>query len=159
MRGGAPELESHVIVVGMNALGRGLVERLSREGHTVLAVDRDPEKLALLNVPHLAGDVERLDVLEEANLAGARLLVSALRIEDTNRLLAHQARESGVPSSIHAFDPSVEEELVAAGASHLMDPKHEGARSFASHLRELGVLATPPGSPGSPGARPAGGSG
>ncbi|MFW5904974.1 MAG: cation:proton antiporter, partial [bacterium] len=137
-------LDSHVIVVGMNTLGRALVERLTREGHEVLAVDRDPEKLAGLPTLTLAGDVERLDVLEEANLAGARLLVSALQIEDTNKLLAHQAQKAGVPSSIHAFNPSVEEELAAAGASHLMDPKHEGARRFASHLRELGVLGVAP---------------
>lgn len=155
--GGVPHLESHIIVVGMNTLGRGLVERLSRAGHSVLAVDRDSDKLVDLDVPHLAGDVERLDVLEEANLSGARLLVSALQIEDTNRLLAHQAREAGVPSSIHAFNPSVEEELVAAGASHLMDPKHEGARSFASHLRALGVLATPPESSRGADPSPAGG--
>ena len=140
-------LDAHVIVVGMNTLGRGLVERLSREGHEVVAVDRDPEKLTDLPSRTLVGDVERLDVLEEANLGGARLLVSALQIEDTNKLLAHQAHRVGVPSSIHAFNPSVEEELAAAGASHLMDPKHEGARRFAHHLRELGVLASPPGAP------------
>lgn len=147
-------LDSHVIVVGMNTLGRGLADRLSREGYPVLAVDRDPEKLAGLEVPILVGDVERLDVLDEANLRGARLLVSALRIEDTNKLLAHQARRARVPSSIHAFNPSVEEELSAAGASHLMDPKLEGARRFASHLRRLGVLASPPGGaiPAEPGA-------
>jgi len=136
--------DGHVIVVGMNTLGRALVKRLAREGHPVVAVDRDSEKLAGLPARTVIGDVERLDVLQDADMAGARLLVSALRIEDTNKLLAHQATEAGVPSSIHAFNPSVEEELTAAGASHLMDSRHEGARSFACHLRKLEVLGGSP---------------
>jgi hypothetical protein len=57
-------------------------------------------------------------VLDEANLKEARLLISALQIQDTNNLLAYYCREHGTHSSIHAFDRSVTEELREIGVSH-----------------------------------------
>ena len=133
-------LEGHVVVVGMNALGRKLVTRLAGQGRKVVAVDRDPEKLAGLPCPIVIGDVEQPEVLAEAALARAGLLVSALQIEEANKLLAHRSRRAGVPSAIHAFNPIVEEELEALGVDHLMDSKDEGARRIGAELRALGVL-------------------
>lgn len=134
--------EGHVIVVGMNALGRILVRRIAGLGRDVVAVDRDPGKLAGLPARTVHGDVEHPDVLEDANLTGAALLISALQIEDANKLLAYRSRRAGVPASIHVFNPSVAGELYEMGVEHLMAPKDEGARRIGERLRSLGVLGT-----------------
>ncbi len=133
-------LEGHVIVVGMNPLGRTLVRRLVDAGARVLALDTDIRKLADLPAPTLQGSAQDPAVLAEAGLGRARLLVSALRIEDVNEVLAHRCREAGVPASIHAFDPSVVERLAATGVDHLIFSRDEGTRRVADRLRALGVL-------------------
>ena len=136
-----PPLRDHVIVVGMNSLGRRLVRELARRGETVLAVDLDERKLAGLPCATLQGNTDHPAVLEAANLPAARFLVSALQIEDANKLLAYRARAAGVPSSIHVFDASMADELRAIGATHLMVSKYDGIKQVAAALRSAGVIA------------------
>ncbi|MBA2244671.1 MAG: cation:proton antiporter [Gemmatimonadetes bacterium] len=133
-------LRDHVIVVGMNSLGRHLVRELLERGETVLAIDTDEAKLAELSCATLVGDVEYPSVLEEANLPEAKLLVSALQIEDVNKMLAYHCRRLDVPASIHAFDRSVVEELRRIGVSHLMLSKNNGIRAIARELQKEGIL-------------------
>jgi hypothetical protein len=45
-----------------------------------------------------------------------------------------------VPASIHAFDPSLTDELKLLGAEHLMVSKHDGIRQVAAALRDAGVI-------------------
>ncbi len=133
-------LSGHVIVVGMNTLGREIVRKLHAKGETVLAVDTDPAKLAGLPGHQLLGSVEYLSVLQEAGLERARLLVSALRIEETNDLLAYRCQAAGVPSAIHVVDISVTESLLDLGVDYLMIPKVDGVKAQLAKLREMEVL-------------------
>ena len=133
-------LAGHVIVVGMNTLGREIVGRLHERGETVLAVDTDPHKLEGLPTHTLLGSVEYLSVLQEAGLERAKLLVSALRIEDANDLLAYRCQLAGVPSAIHVVDMSVVDNLLDLGADYLMIPKVDGVKAQGRMLREIGIL-------------------
>jgi len=137
---GHESLRGHVIVVGMNHMGRLIAEKLTDRGETVLAVDTDPRKLDALPCDTLLGNAEYPSVLEEAGLANARLLVSALQIEATNNLLAYRARDAGIPCSIHAFDQSVLASLEQIGADHLIQSKNVGIRRIAEKLRGMGAL-------------------
>jgi Kef-type K+ transport system membrane component KefB len=130
----------HVIVVGMNTLGRRLVHGLAERGERVLAIDTDPAKLAGLPAETLTGSADHVGLLQEADLGTAKLLVSTLQIEDANHLLAFRAHEAGVPASIHAFDPSIIEDLRSLGTEHLMVSKHDGIRQVAAALRAAGVI-------------------
>jgi len=130
----------HVIVVGMNALGRRLCRDLHGRGECVLGVDTDERKLAGLPNPTLLGSAEYLDVLLEAGLPQARLLVSALRIEEANELLAFRARQFGVPCAIHAVDTSVLENLLELDVGYLMLSKVDGIKLQNRLLRDRGVL-------------------
>jgi Kef-type K+ transport system membrane component KefB len=133
-------LTDHIIVVGMNSLGRRIVRDLVRRGERVLAVDNDVAKVQALGVPTLVGNVEYASVLEEAGIDRARLVVSALQIEDVNNLLAYRAKEAGVPSSIHAFDRSVVDDLRDLEVSHLMISKNDGIKRMAQELRAMGMM-------------------
>lgn len=130
----------HVIVVGMNALGRRIVTDLLDRGEEVVAIDTDPFKLAPLSSRKVLGSAEDPSVLAEARLERAKLLVSALQIEDANNLLAYRCRNAGVPASIHAFDLALMEELRANGADHLMVSKSAGTKRMARLFRAKGVL-------------------
>ncbi|CAN5117214.1 cation:proton antiporter [soil metagenome] len=133
-------LTNHVIVVGMNTLGRRLVRELHARGETVLAVDTDPVKLEDLPCHSLLGSVEYLSVLEEAGLRRAKLLVSALKIEDANDLLAFRCQSAGVPCAIHVVDLSVVDNLLDVGADYLMVSRVDGVKAQAKVLKEMGIL-------------------
>lgn len=132
--------EGHVVVVGMNALGRRIVEGLAARGEKVLAVDTDPVKLEGLAARTMLGSVDHASVIEETGIPLARLVVSALRIEDTNRLLAWRCRALGVPVAIHAFDQSVARELEVIGTDYLIASKNDGVRAIAAQLAAEGML-------------------
>jgi Kef-type K+ transport system membrane component KefB len=140
----APDLPlyGHVIVVGMNALGRRIVEGLILLGETVVAIDTDSHKLADIPCQTVLGSVDHPSVLDAAGLDHAKMVVSALQIEEANNLLAFRARSAGVPVSIHAFDRAVVPELREIGVDHLIDSKSAGLRTLAQTLRRLEEAAT-----------------
>ena len=138
--GHGEKFSGHIIVVGMNTLGREIVRRLHARGEAVLAVDTDPKKLDGLPGHKLLGSVDYPAVLQEAGLPRARLLVSALRIEETNDLLAYRCQAAGVPSAIQVVDVSVVDNLLELGVDYLMIPKVDGVKAQLRKLRETEVL-------------------
>ena len=132
----------HVIVVGMNTLGREIVRRLHARGERLLALDTDPHKLEGLPCETMLGDVEYQSVLEEAELSEARLLVSALRIEPINDLLAYRCRQAGVPCSIQAVDLASTDSLLEMDVKYLMIPKVDGIKLQTRELQRRGFLKT-----------------
>jgi Kef-type K+ transport system membrane component KefB len=137
-----PHRQGHVIVVGMNTLGRMLVQRLSGAGERLLAIDTDPRKLAGLPGEAMLGNVEYLPVLEEAGLPRARLLVSTLQIEETNDLLAYRCRSFGVPCAIHVVDLSQTDNLLEMDVDYLIIPKVDGVKLMNRELARRGYLAS-----------------
>jgi Kef-type K+ transport system membrane component KefB len=136
----APRLTGHVIVVGMNSLGTRIVAGLQQRGETVLAIDTDAQKLHGVAAHSILGTVDDIAVLEAATYTGARLVVSALQIEDSNSMLTYRCHEAGVPVAVHAFETSMVDELRDIGATHLITSKHDGTREIALRLRDAGVL-------------------
>ena len=133
--------ENHVIVVGMNAMGREIVKQLCLRGERVLAVDTDPWKLRDLGAAEtVIGNVEYESVVEEIGLRRAKLAVSALHIEDTNHLLAYRCRAAGVPCAIHAFDVSVVDDLLDLQTGYLLMPPVDGVVAQKALLQKEGVL-------------------
>jgi len=134
-------LRQHVIVVGMNSLGRRIVQALSERGEQVIAIDTDPRKLAGLPCKTINGNAEYLDVLLEAGLPDAKLLISTVRIEEANDLLAYRCRQAGVPCSVHAVDLSVVDNLMDLDVAYLMLPKVDGVKLQKEFLQREGILA------------------
>jgi hypothetical protein len=133
-------LKDHIIVIGMNSLGLRLVELLTARGETVLAIDTDDRKLRELPGLTLLGSVDDSLLLDQAHMRDARLVVSALQIEDTNNLLTHRCKQAGVPISVHAFDVSLIDDLRQIGADHVIVPKTDGTRQVVQRLRAAGVF-------------------
>ncbi len=143
-RGGAAPVNSvrrgHMIVVGMNSLGRSLVQRLHERGEVVVAVDTDPAKLDGLPCEKVLGDVSYASLLEEIGLPTARLLISALQIEDTNDFLAYFCKSHGVPCAIHAVDMHGVDGLLEMDVAYLIFPKVDGIKAQTRELHRLGLL-------------------
>jgi Kef-type K+ transport system membrane component KefB len=132
-------LSGHVVVVGMNDLGRRLVRALHARGETVLAVDNDWRKLADLPGHALLGDVDYAATLEEAGLAEARVAFSALRIEQVEQLFVHRCRALGVPVAAYAVDRATADVLREIGATHVVESTARAGERLLDELHRIGA--------------------
>lgn len=106
------KVRDHVVVVGMNALGRQLARRLHDLGLTVVAVDKDPACLKGLPCRTLQGDIDDLAVFDEAFVSQARSVVGAVHDEETSELLAWRCRQYGVPIALQRADAAHADSVV-----------------------------------------------
>ncbi len=113
----------HIVIVGMNSMGRSIAKSLTDRGERVLAIDTDPHKFEGLPVEKRLGDISYEDTLAEANLAKAKLAISALKIDEANRLFVHRCLALGVPVAVHGFDRSVLQGLRTLGPAFILDSK------------------------------------
>ncbi|MEM1221578.1 MAG: cation:proton antiporter [Verrucomicrobiota bacterium] len=133
----------HIIVIGMNALGREIVQRLCERGESVIAIDTDLKKLeGLAPAKTVIGNVEYESLIREIGLREAKLVISALQIEDANHLLAYRCRSAGVRCAIHVFDVSVMDDLIDLETDYLISPALDGVVKQRELLKSEGVLAT-----------------
>ena len=130
-------LRDHVIVLGMNDLGLQVARLLHERGETVLAIDTDGEKMRGLACHTLVGDVDYASTLEEAGLHGARAAISALRIENVNKLFVFQCRKAGVSVAVYASDKSMREQLREVGVSYLVEARHSAGKRIFEELSRL----------------------
>lgn len=135
------EARGHVIVVGMTGMGRRIVEALVADGQRVLAIDTDPAKLRGLPCRTLHGTIDDRNVLKTANLAGASLAITALRIEDVNRLFAYRCRVEGVPCIVHAAGRTEAIDLERQGVEHIVDSRMQGNLRLIASLAEQDVVS------------------
>lgn len=132
-----PELRDHVIVVGMNDLGRRVARRLREKGETVLVVDTDGRKMSGLACHMLVGDIDYASTLEAAGLQGASMAISALRIENVNKLFVFRCRDAGIPVAVYASERPMREQLSEVGASYLVEARRSSGGRILRELERL----------------------
>jgi Kef-type K+ transport system membrane component KefB len=124
-------LKNHILVVGLNTMGKKLVEDLNELGEVVLAIDTDARKTKGIKSRILVGNIDYLTVLEDAHAGEAKLVISTLQIEDTNNLLAFRCKQLDVPVVIHAFDKSIVDDLMQLGVAYLINSKALNLKSIS----------------------------
>jgi trk system potassium uptake protein TrkA len=103
-----------MIVIGAGEVGYHIAERLSREGHDVVVVERDPAVRARvqdeLDVITIEGSGSSPRVLEEAGIREAGLLIAVADIDEVNVAACLLAKEYGVATRIaRVRDPDFSE--------------------------------------------------
>ena len=105
---------SYTVIAGCGRLGAGLADALSDAGESVLVVDRRKDAFRKLTPSFggltLLGDATDLDVMEEAQMKKATVLVCVTDDDNTNILVAQLARKLyGVERVIaRLYDPDRE---------------------------------------------------
>ncbi|WP_022852589.1 Trk system potassium transporter TrkA [Thermodesulfatator atlanticus] len=93
-----------VIIVGAGEVGYYLADRLSLEGHDIVVIDRDEEKIKrierLLNVMAIEGSGASAKVLEGAGIKDTDLFVAVTNSDEINLISCLLAREYGVPRKV-----------------------------------------------------------
>lgn len=103
--------KDYVVIIGCGRLGSYLGSRLCKEGHTVAVIDKDENSFERLQ-DHFHGvkisaDVEEIDVLLQANIHKADLVIASTEQDSTNLMIAQIAKRIyGVPRVIaRIYDP------------------------------------------------------
>lgn len=141
----------NIIICGAGDVGRHSAEVLSPAGHNITVIDLDQAKLSILDemidVRTLVGDSTRADILREAGVASAELLIAATNIDQINLLTGAVAKALGVGQCIARVHHSAFYEGhgldygKALGIDHLICPEATTAQAIAAALRSPGSLA------------------
>jgi len=117
------KMTDHIVLVGVNRMGRRILDRLKKEKTPVLAVDFDPaviDQLREENIPVLFGDFADPDIREKAQLDRARLLISTLPDMADNLIVIHSVRSFDLPVIVAATQEQDIRELYDAGAHYVV---------------------------------------
>lgn len=93
----------NIILAGAGKIGFTLARLLTREGHSVTVIDKDPERVnqvnTTLDVMSICGAVD-IDLLRLAGAEQADLLIAATNSDESNILCCMVARKLGVAHTI-----------------------------------------------------------
>ena len=121
------DLNDHVIIIGSQQVGEGLVKFFQKEGTPQIILDFNPyqvEKLMAAKVPVVFGDMGDPEVLEILNLEGAKLVISTVPNLTDNKLLIEEIkdRKLNVPVIVRADTIKEAKSLYKFGASFVFVP-------------------------------------
>jgi trk system potassium uptake protein TrkA len=89
-----------IIIVGAGEVGSHLSESLSLEGHEVVLIDRDPERLRRLekkwDLLTIVGNGASAQILEQGGIGQTDLFIAVTNIDEVNLVASILAREYGV---------------------------------------------------------------
>ena len=139
----------HVIVCGAGEVGVHIADRLSREGHDVVLVDKAHEPIAdaevRLDVHTLVGNASAPDVLEAAGLNKADLFIAVTNNDEVNLVSALTAKQAGVETTVvrlqnDALRAAESSKMRRAmGVDYVIDPDLETAQEIYEVLRFPGA--------------------
>ncbi len=123
-------MTGHAIICGFGRVGRAGVQYLATLGMPVVVVDRDPQRLADLDVPTVVGDVTDDQVLEAAGIGRAHALITALDTDADNVYvtLSSRALRPDLIIIARARNDGSTSKLIRAGANRVVNPQLIGGR-------------------------------
>lgn len=134
----------NIIVVGCGKIGQKLIEELSCEKHDVTAVDIRPavirELTARFDIMGVTGNGAVIDVLEEAGIQSAEVLIAVTGSDEINLLTCLIAKKSGGCRTIaRVRNPEYGKEISIfkedLGLAMIINPELTAANEIASVLR------------------------
>ena len=133
-----------LVLLGYHHGGHEFVKTFRNMHKRFLVVDYDPDVIELMEqqkVDYLYGDVTDRELLDEANIEKAKLIVSTISEHSTNVFLVNLI-ESVNPGAViicHADNLEEATELYDLGASYVMIPHYIGSEKIGSFIRRNGL--------------------
>lgn len=133
----------NIIIVGCGKVGVTLTEQLSREGHDITIIDRDPQIIQsmtdLYDIMGLVGNGASYSVQMEAGIEFADLIIAVTDSDELNLLCCTVARRVGNCAAIaRVRTPDYSEEVSylreKLGLAMIINPELEAAREAARIL-------------------------
>ncbi len=139
-----PESHYELVLFGYQRGGHEFVNLFKKLKKKYVVIDYDPEVVDILErrkVNYLYGDATDTELLEEAGVQHARLVVSTIPDFDVNILLLNYLRHSNprAVAIMHADDPLEAARLYEAGASYVVLPHYIGSEKVSSFIGKSGL--------------------
>jgi Kef-type K+ transport system membrane component KefB/voltage-gated potassium channel Kch len=133
------EMKNHIILVGANRMGGGILEALVNQKEKILVVDFNPDLIESVNnneIATLFGDIADPEIQERAFIAHSKIIISTVPdIEDNLLLLESIKKLNRKPKVIiEAFDKEEAKILYKAGADYVLLPHIAGGHHLAKIL-------------------------
>ncbi len=134
----------NIVIVGDGKVGSALTEHLSKEGHDIVVIDKDPkvveEMVNSYDVMGLCGNGASYSVQKEAGVDKARLLIAATSSDELNILCCLVAKKIGAHHTIaRVRNPEYAQQLhffkEELGLSLVVNPEFAAANEIARVLR------------------------
>ena len=129
-------LKDHTIVCGWGRVGAAVAHDLRSEGHDVVVVDANAERVRDLPFPTVVGDATRDETLRAAGIDRAGALIAALEGDAVNLFVTLSGRDLRPDLFIVARARAEESvsKLEHAGADRVVNPQELGAGRMASFV-------------------------
>lgn len=132
-----------IIITGLGSVGITLVKELTEEGHNVVVIDRNAQKVenAVNNfdVKGVVGNGASNEILDEAGVSSADLLIAATNRDEMNILCCIIARRLGVKKTIARTSQADYANLFSddseLGLNLMVNPQQEAAKEISRMLR------------------------
>lgn len=134
-------MENHTIICGYGRIGRHVYQFLSERHVDVLVVDHSETSVDEARASGLAvvlGDATHDDVLEEAGIDRAAVLIASVHGDPDNMaiVLSARAKRRDLRIVARANEPQTEGKLILAGADRVVTPAVVGAARIAAMADE-----------------------
>ncbi|MBX2999753.1 MAG: TrkA family potassium uptake protein [Caldilineaceae bacterium] len=133
----------YIVIAGCGRLGSLLANDLSKQGHSVVVIDRDESRFAELSAEFsgftIVGDATEIEVLRRAKSNQADCFLAATNRDNVNLMLAQVAKTVfQVPIVIaRIFDPSHEVVYQQLGIATI-SPTRLSAQAFQDAITQSG---------------------
>lgn len=132
-----------IIISGLGAVGMTIMKQLSKEGHNVVVIDSNSQKVEeainTCDVKGVIGNCASSEVLREARVEQAELLIASTSDDELNILCCIIANKLGVKKTIARASKPEYLELFKnegdLGLSLMVNPHHEAAMEISRMLR------------------------
>ena len=151
MQGTTKKNNLNIFIVGCGKVGHTLTEHLVSEGHDITIIDTNERVIRdtaeLFDVMGIRGNGASLNVLEEAGVSKADLIIAVTGSDELNLLCCTIAKKanSGIGAIARVRNPDYAEELDylrnQLGLSIIINPELEAAREIARMLSRPHALA------------------
>lgn len=139
----------NIIIVGCGRVGRSIAEELNSEEHSITIIDVNPIALAKFedteNILTIEGNGATLDILREAEVDSAEVLIAVTPTDELNIYTCFLAKECGVKNTIARvrnpqYIKDVEELSEKLSVSLVINPELTAAREIARLLKYPGAV-------------------
>lgn len=132
------DISGHIVLIGANRMGEGILNALKNKKENVIVVDFDPEIIEKLNKEKTRtffGDISDPEIQEAVNIGKASLIISTISDpEDAISLLKSIKRLKGPKVIVAAFEKSDAKEFYKEGADYVILPHIAGGNHLAKLL-------------------------
>ena len=127
-------MENHIILCGWGRVGTSIAHHLAQSGINIVVIDNSPERISTVKGPAICGDATAEEVLLQAGITRAKVLITALYGDAENLYVTLTARSLSPDIFIvsRTATTSAVAKLRQAGADRIVNPQDLGGIKMAS---------------------------